>query len=206
MKKFLISIIIILILVLIGQIIYFNTNNKKVNTNTTQNTLIENKNVDEKHYVSKPIAEDIIIPNKIDAVSRKYKGDLKILTLQKELYKFVNTNVKKIYNEVTGKSKNKVLQIYDLKKQEINDMSIYSAEDFSGISAQTLKVGGIENIKYSYSNIDMDTYKEDENGYTTFNITFIYSNSSEIKVKVYMANSSTNQPNIKFGKPEEKGN
>ena len=205
MKKFLISIIVILIFVLIGQLIYFNTIPKEAKGNNNIIANIEENEVQDvkRIYSNEPVIEDVIAPNKIDVLSRTYKGELKLVTLEKELYKFVNENIKKIYNETTGKSQNQVLQIYDLKKEYINQMNIYSAEDLKAISAETLKIGGIENINYTYSKIDMESYKEREDGYVTFNIAFIYSNSSEIKIKVYLANSSDTVPNIKFGKQDE---
>lgn len=204
MKKFLISIIVILILVLIGQLIYFNTTKKKLADNNTITNKVENEVKDVKRIEGeKTTITEVVVPNKIDVLSRTYKGDLKLVPLEKELYKFVHDSIKKIYNETTGKSQNKILQIYDLKEEQINEMNIYSAEDFKGISAETLKVGGVQNINYAYSAIDMESYKENENGYATFNITFTYSNSSEVKIKVYLANSSTTVPNIKFGKQDE---
>lgn len=208
MRKFLISIIVILVILLIGQLIYFNFREKKpseilpksanivnnVNTNETE----EIRHIDEQDT----IINNVIEPNGIATLSQVYKGNMKLLTLEQELYTFIDKNVKEIYNAVSGKSINKILQLYDLKKQAINSMNIYSAEDFKEIATEILKVGGVQGINYISSNIDMQSYNNDENGYASFNITFTYTNMSQIKMKVYLANNKETLPNIKFGKQD----
>ena len=201
MKKFLISIIIILTLLIIGQLIYFNTRTERASNNNNIVNEMPNEEDDVKHIeVEEPIITEVIYPSKVDVLSRTYKGDIKIVTLEKELYKFVNNSIKTIYNDTTGKNQNQVSQIYDLKMPYINSMNIYSKEDFLQISAESLKVGGVANISYAYSSIDMESYKDDEDGYATFNLKVTYSNNEEINIKVYLANSSSTLPNIKFGK------
>ena len=199
---------VILVILLIGQLIYFNFSKKKGNSDFKQNWNMINNAEDnsiqevEERYTATineiPITE-VVEPNNIDKLSQTYKGDVKLVTLEKELYKFITQNVREIYNGTSGKSINQVLQLYDLKKEVINNMNIYSAEDFKGIVTEVLKVGGVQGIKYSSSSIDMESYNNDENGYSTFNITFTYTNMSQIKIKVYLANNSSTLPNIKLG-------
>ena len=209
MKKILISIIIILIILLIGQLIYFNFSKKKegdtlqANWNTINNTEDDNiEEIEEKYEATIneiPITE-VVEPNNIATLSQIYKGNVKLVTLEKELYTFINKNVKEIYNATSGKSINQILQLYDLKKELINNMNIHSAQDFKEIVTEVLKVGGVQGISYSESSIDMESYNNDENGYATFNITFTYTNMSQIKLKVYLANNTNTLPNIKLGK------
>ena len=209
MKKILISIIIILIILLIGQLIYFNFSKKKegdtlqANWNTINNTEDDNIEEIEEKYVATineiPITE-VVEPNNIATLSQIYKGNVKLVTLEKELYTFINKNVKEIYNATSGKSINQILQLYDLKKELINNMNIHSAQDFKEIVTEVLKVCGVQGISYSESSIDMESYNNDENGYATFNITFTYTNMSQIKLKVYLANNTNTLPNIKLGK------
>lgn len=206
MKKILISIIIILIVILISQLIYFRNNNKESNTNIINeivNNNLVNQEEDPKRLVyDEPLIRitEVVEPENIATLSKTYKGNMKLVTLEKELYTFINKNVKEIYNATSGKSINQILQLYDLKKELINNMNIHSAQDFKEIVTEVLKVGGVQGISYSESSIDMESYNNDENGYATFNITFTYTNMSQIKLKVYLANNTNTLPNIKLGK------
>ena len=118
---------------------------------------------------------------------------------EKELYNFVNKNVSKIYNLTKRKSINKILQIYDLNTQEINDMNIYSANDFLEITSQIFMVGNIEGVTCNGSYIDTNSYNDDENGYATFNLNLRYTNEELLNLKIYLANNSTTTPQLKFG-------
>lgn len=209
MKKILISIITILIIILITQLIYFNFN--KTNVTNTINETANNDVLDEwldpekvnTYFIPEVEITNVIEPKNLDKLSHNYKGDMRLVTLEKELYTFINTNIKTIYNMTNRKSINQILQLYDLNKDTINKMNIYSAEDFEAITTEAFKVANIRNVEYSNSIIDMDSYKEDDNGYCTFNITFIYTNQNEVKIKVYLANKSNLVPNIRFGKQDE---
>lgn len=208
MKKFLITTIILLVMLLLGQLIYFNFSNKKSETKNTNSVNIINNNVisgNQTEEIRKGVEEDIVVKNVIQPVniaelSQKYKGNTKLIDLEKELYTFGTSNIKNIYNMTVGRSVNQTLQLYDLSKEEINKMHIYTAEDFNGISAECLKINRINTAEYLKSNVDMETYNDNENGYTTFYIKIAYTNSSEIKIKVYIANGNNTVPNIKFGK------
>ena len=209
MKRFLICIIIILLILLIGQVIFFNSkSNTKISEeniiiNSTENTNSSNMTTNELEDTNNMQKQDIIIPSGINLIMERYKGNVDENYLEQEFYKFINTNVKQIYNLTTRKSINKILQIYDLNTDEINNMHIYSSNDFLEIATQTYRVANISGVKYSTSIVAMSSYNEDENGYTTFNVTFNYSNDDTIKLKVYLANSESITPQIKFGVIEE---
>lgn len=209
MKRFLICIIIILLILLIGQVIFFNSkSNTKISEeniiiNSTENTNSSNMTTNELEDTNNMQKQDIIIPSGINLIMERYKGNVDENYLEQEFYKFINTNVKQIYNLTTRKSINKILQIYDLNTDEINNMHIYSSNDFLEIATQTYRVANISGVKYSTSIAAMSSYNEDENGYSTFSVTFNYSNDDAIKLKVYLANSESITPQIKFGVIEE---
>lgn len=205
MKRFLICIIIILLILLIGQVIFFNSkSNTKISEeniiiNSTENTNSSNMTTNELEDTNNMQKQDIIIPSGINLIMERYKGNVDENYLEQEFYKFINTNVKQIYNLTTRKSINKILQIYDLNTDEINNMHIYSSNDFLEIATQTYRVANISGVKYSTSIVAMSSYNEDENGYSTFSVTFNYSNDDAIKLKVYLANRESITPQIKFG-------
>lgn len=209
MKKILIIIIIMLIMLLLGQLIYFNYRNNENTSQPIENneaTIYNNAQIPDNNTINSSTQitkTDSIIPEGINSVIEKYKGNVSIEDFEKELYTFVNTNVSKIYNLTTRKSINKILQIYDLNTEEINDMNIYSANDFLEITSQIFMVGNIEGVTCNGSYIDTNSYNDDENGYATFNLNLRYTNEESLNLKIYLANNSTTTPQLKFGVVEE---
>ena len=209
MKKFLIGIIIVLTILLIGQLIYFNFRNNNlgntlqnnqtntnisynnVNTNRLTTNIVNNSNVVENSNTE----PNVIIPTGMNTIVDNYNGDIRLSEVEEAFYTFIHSNVNEIYQLVQKKSINKILEQYDLNTSRINSMHIYSANDFLAISSQVLQVGNT----YSNSSVDINSYNENEDGYTTFYATFNYSNLTQIRIKVYVANSSQTTPNIRFG-------
>ena len=179
MKKFLIAIIVILIILLVGQLAYYNftsnseENNQISNTMQTTNNINQNTNSNEvnTNVGNQGASQNMIIPRNMNYITERYSGEVDLDEIGKEFYDFINTDVKQIYNLTTKQSINKILQLYDLNTDVINNMNIYSAEDFLAITRQVFKVGNISGVTYSNSYVDTNTYNENENGYTTFYVT-----------------------------------
>ena len=207
MKKFLIAIIVILIILLVGQLAYYNftsnseENGQISNTMQTTNNINQNTNSNEvnTNVGNQGASQNTIIPRNMNYITERYSGEVDLDEIGKEFYDFINTDVKQIYNLTTKQSINKILQLYDLNTDVINNMNIYSAEDFLAITRQVFKVGNISGVTYSNSYVDTNTYNENENGYTTFYVTFNYNNDDFIQLKVYLANDSSRTPQIRFG-------
>lgn len=228
MKKFLIGIIIILIILLIGQLIYFNfrpqtnsdyQNNETIqNTGTTQNnsqnvgTTGQTQNIInlDQNTVSNSTQggnaneqANTISPTGMSAILERYSGDVQLSQLEEAFYNFIYSDFDTIYNLTTRKSTNAILQLYDTNTTEINNMHIYSANDLLNITSQIFMVGTSNSVNYTNSYIDLGTLNENENGYTTFYATFRFSNQRTIRLKVYVANSSSTVPNIRFCADEQ---
>ena len=210
MKKFLIGIIIVLTILLIGQLIYFNYRNNYYLNNTAQNNEISENilnnnangvttNLTNNFETNITTAPNVITPNGMSTIAQNYTGEVRLSEVEEAFYTFVHTNINEIYQLVQKKSINQILQQYDLNTSKINSMHIYSAEDFLAIARQVLQVGNT----YSNSSIDKTSYNPNEDGYTTFYTTFNYSNVTQLRIKVYVANSSQTMPNIKFGSLDE---
>lgn len=201
MKKVLISIIGILILALIFQLVYFNkrpNGNTNITNETTERKLANylDPEKEQANSISEMTVKETIEPINMAPLSQQYKGSTRLMTLERVLYTFVHKNVEKIYDMTTSKSKNQILQTYDMNIQEINNMNIYKKEDFSVIVSQILKIG---RKKYINTEIVMESYNPDENGYATFDLIIRYE-EYEFTIKVCLANNTEIKPSIKFEK------
>ena len=206
MKKFLIVLIIILILLLIVQFAFINTNKTETNQveNATINQNIQNSN---NSIISTNLTQqntvinessNTITPMGMRSILQKYSNNENISTIQEEFYNFINNDVSEIYNLTNRKSNNAILQLYDTNRTEINQMNIYSGDDLLNIVSQIFLVGVSNDINYFSSYVDNDSLNENEDGYITFNVTFVYSNRKAIQIKACVANNNEVTPKIKF--------
>ena len=210
MKKFLVVLIIILLILLTIQLAYFNLTkenreNEKNNINSTEINQIgqinENSlNIYENIYEEKNDNEDDIEFNGLEEIMKQYTGKITIDFIKEQVYTFTNTNLNKMYDMANRKSNNKILQMYDLETESINEMNIYSSEDFFEIVRQIFLVGNVKSVKCTSCNVEENSYNSNESGYTTFDIILNFDSSNNIKLKVYLANEETSNPSFKFGK------
>lgn len=203
MKKFIIGIIIILCIILSGQLIYFNFSEKNIENNSSrrgENSITTTQNIakDFVNEVATNKVEEVIVPEGIVDFSTKYKGELKVMDLEKALYKFVNVDSKTIHDATTGKSINYISQYYDLHSKEVNNMGIYSAKDYQNIARQI----NLLNKSDKYKSSQITSYEQTTDGYTKSNIILIYENNKSIKLTIYLANSVMTLPNIKISSGE----
>lgn len=200
MKKFLTSLIIILFILLIVQLAYFNIK-KQTNENLIQVSQ-KNQNLEQNQtniYEEEKVNENIIEINGLEEIMSQYSGKETINLIEEEIYTFANTDLPKIYNMTTGKSNNKILQVYDLETETINEMNIYSGEDFLGIVAQIFMVGNVKKVKCTSCSVEENSYNLNDNGYTSFNMILEFDSSNIIKLKIYIANEITTNPSLKLG-------
>ena len=204
MKKFLIFLIIILIVLLLAQLIYNNikenrsseiAEENKIEVNNLENDIVNN-NITIENQETK---QNLIVPEGINSLMEQYKGQVSFEMIESALYDFANIDLIQIYDMTTGKSDNKILQLYDLDTTKINQMNIYSKEDFLEIAAQIFIVGNVRKVKCTSSYIEEGSYKSDESQYTTFNVVLNFDSSNSIKLKVYIANDGNVSPEFKFG-------
>ena len=143
MKKVSIIIIVILFIILIIQLVYYNFDRETNMIENDVNVSINTNNINEVNEIMQNINqeesvrfEEVIAPQGIANFSINYKGNINIIVLEHALYKFVYTDSKTINDETTGRTSNYIQQYYDIHTEEVNNMGIYSAEDFSEISRQ----------------------------------------------------------------------
>ena len=201
MKKFLIGLIIILLMLLIVQLVYFNIkkekNEKVIKTSQNNQTFEQNQaNVYEEEQVN----VKYIDINGIEEIMNQYSGKESVNQIEEEIYTFANTNLTRIYDMTNKKSNNKILQMYDLETEAINEMNIYSGEDFLAIVAQIFMVGNVRTVKCTSCSVEENSYNSNDNGYTTFNVILKFDRLNTIKLKIYISNEKDTNPSIKFGK------
>ncbi len=207
-------IIVILFALLIGQLAYYNLKNNQTNNveNNQLSSLIENntnliqnltnENVIDGYFVFNLITqpEGYVEPDNYYLIDRMYLGNVDTEVIRQKIEQFIKEDVEEIGSLTTLKSENYKLQYYDTHTEEINNMGIYSAEDFSAISRQINLLA--LNDEYESSTIDRTDWTETDDGYTRLKIIFTYESGKDLELYVYIANDSTTQPNIKFSSAE----
>lgn len=199
--KIIIKIIIILLFVLLlGQLIYYNFNNNINESNTNSQNEIERVMVNEEGNVVTynviQIPENVIMPDNFYMVERYSTGIVSSEELRQAIEKFITEDIKTIHTQTTGKSINYKHQYYDNHTAQINAMGIYSAEDYSEISRQINLLDTFD--AYENSHIDTSSYEEIEEGYIRFKLTLTYESERKIEMYVNLAKNEDIQPKIKF--------
>ena len=208
MKKIVIVIIVILSLLLVFQLAYYNftkkgnnktsansIGNQTISTSEDNNVLINVNNTNNLEETMQK-QENVIVPSGITSLASEYTGELKLITIEKELYNFVYNNVRKINEQTNWKSINYILQYYDLHTNDINEMGIYSAEEYRKIASQINKLDKYDT--YERSSIEANSIENTQDGYIKFNVSLIYTSGKEIVLNMYLANNEETMPNVKY--------
>ncbi len=124
-----------------------------------------------------------------------YTGSVTSEEISNFLDYFVNTTVKQINDSTSGKSYNKIRQYYDNNKTTINNMGIYSADDYLNLSNQIVGMRWSKGIQFIQANINNKT---EENGYIKYDLTMEYTLDEEINLYLCIAKDSTTTPSIKI--------
>lgn len=208
MKKIVIVIIVILSLLLVFQLAYYNftkkgnnktsansIGNQTIGTSEDNNVLINVNNTNNLEETMQK-QENVIVPSGITSLASEYTGELKLITIEKELYNFVYNNVRQINEQTNWKSINYILQYYDLHTNDINEMGIYSAEEYRKIASQINKLDKYDT--YERSTIEANSIENTQDGYIKFTVSLIYTSGKEIVLNMYLANNEETMPNVKY--------
>ena len=208
MKKIVIVIIVILSLLLVFQLAYYNftkrennktgansIGNQTISTSEDNNVLINVNNTNNLEETMQK-QENVIVPSGITSLASEYTGELKLITIEKELYNFVYNNARQINEQTNWKSINYILQYYDLHTNDINEMGIYSAEEYRKIASQINKLDKYDT--YERSTIEANSIENTQDGYIKFTVSLIYTSGKEIVLNMYLANNEETMPNVKY--------
>lgn len=133
----------------------------------------------------------------LDTLYKKYNGMVKKADVEKSINYFITTSASAIHDATDEKTKNQILQYFDLNKDNISEMNIYTADDYYKIYTQIVKLSWKKNPEFMYYTINMDTYSKQGN-YDTIQLTLNYSNSQSMVLKLYLTNTSLQDQSIKF--------
>lgn len=102
---------------------------------------------------------------------------------------YVATNGKKVYDSCKDLNLNQILQYYDLNKEALNKLGIYSNRDYLLATNQFVRVSFSKNPKYLGLTVKPNsTNKKDK--YTAFQVNLNYSTDESLKLIVNLINSS----------------
>ncbi len=135
--------------------------------------------------------------SELDELYQKYNGTVKKSDTEKSINYFINTAANSIQSATDSKTKNQILQYFDLNKDSIEEMNIYSGEDFYNVYTQVIKISWKKNPEFINYKIDMTEYKEQSN-YAIVPLIINYSTNQSITLKLYLATNATQQQTIHY--------
>lgn len=194
--------IIVLSILIVIQLIYFNIikrekDKEKSETNNIENQIeLNNNNEMESNIAKIEISENMFIPENFFLIERYYRGAMSSENTRQTIEKFVKEDVKKIREQTTGRSINYKLQYFDEHRDEIQQIGIYSADDYVEISRQINLVSSKD--EFISIEIDRNIYEQTTDGYTKIKLILKYEENNKVEVYMYLANEESIVPNFKF--------
>lgn len=133
----------------------------------------------------------------VDMVFENYTGNVKKSEFLGKLDSLIS-NVIKIREDSTLKTKNEKMQYYDLNKETLNNIGIYSAEDYISIANQinAMKWRN-QDINYINFKVENESIVANENNFN-FKVKLFYSYDSEVELIVKLRMNNENEPDVSF--------
>lgn len=105
----------------------------------------------------------------------------------------------KIYLDLNLKGRSYQKQYYDLHKNKMNSVGIYSQDDLVNINAQISQILKINEQKFVGYDIDETTTEKVDENYDSINLIITYNTSDNLNLKIYLSKNSSVVPRYKFG-------
>ena len=178
--------------------IYFANNqtiNLKMYLTDTQTTLTQNAN----NTSSIQNAGKTVIIEDNSAIQKLYKVSNEGFNKSDaiEIIQNIIDKAEQIKTDTRGYSINKEKQYYDLHKDDLNKLGIYSADDFVELAGEIKKVSWNDQDKITGYTIDMSEMTNDTN-YNTVNLYINYGNIERISLKMSVSKQINIEPQIKI--------
>lgn len=186
-----------------------NIENYKVDTNSItaiQNGLIgfdvifsyDNDTALKVKFILSENTENMMIASAsdLDKVFEYYTGNVKKSDFLSKLESLIS-NVKTIRDNSTLRTENEKMQYYDLNKEGLNNIGIFSGEDYITIANQ------VNAMKWRYQDISYINFEvendiiADENNFN-FKVKLFYSYDSEMELIVKLKMNNESEPDISF--------
>ena len=194
-NKVFIGIIIVLLVLLWGQMFFYNnygkSSSKQANSSNRGNVVSQTK-----REVANATTEIETINDNYDLLYNSYKGPVG----KEELNNYIkdlldNKKFTTLYNNLKNKSKDSMNQYYDTHNSEMESYNIYTFEDAYNIYDQLNHVLWVKSPICVSRNIDM-TSIESTDEYTSFKVIFKFHNNNEMTLKISLGNSESAEHRI----------
>ena len=177
MKRLLVTIILLLVILAIGQAIYYkyNVKNEQINISQEINS-IQNEQIEKSLYM-----------HGIDNLYENFYPNISREDLQKKMYNFVCINLPQIYMDTLNMTAEEIKNYYN-EKNINQSVGVYSEEDFIIIVKQLQNIYYTrENIILSETKIDTESISRNPNGLIDFNVTLDFDNERSLEIKVIIS-------------------
>ena len=186
--KVFIGIIIILLILLWGQMFYYNNHDRWL---VAKSDSLDKSNVvsQTKREIENATTQIETINDNYDLFYNQYNGPVS----KAELNGFVNDlldnrKFKTIFDNFKNKSKDSMNQYYDNHKSEMESYKLFTFDDAYKVYEQLNHVLWLKNPVCVSRNIDMTSIETTEK-YTSFKIIFKFSNNNNMTLKFSLENS-----------------
>ncbi len=180
MRKFLIIIIVLLVILALGQSIYYKIN--------------QPKNISPSIDSIEETAQETLYIIGMSDIYDKYNPKIQFDNLQKRFYSFINVNLPEIFKNIYKKNVQEIKQYYEENTDKIHDMYIYQEEEFISIAKQLQNIYNDQNAKVNIENYEVDTNSitSIQDGLIGFDVIFYYDNNTTLKVKFILSENTEN--------------
>lgn len=188
-NKIVISIIVILVLTIIIQLVYFG--------NKTKNIADKSNSIALNNTSYQTTSEKMNVKNIVE-LYKNYNGELSQWDIESIIYKIVNTDIYSLKDIAKKKNVDELQKYYDENKNEINNLGIYDKENFIFITEDINNIFRQEYVILRNAEIKMIDDKNDDNDYYGFYLLITYNNDANINLKCNIAKRKDNEERIKI--------
>lgn len=180
MKKFLITLIVLLFILAIAQGIYYKVRPKEVNIPQE----IENQENGEEL-----VEKSMYIYGMLD-LYENYNLGLSLEELQSKMYDFVYVNLPEIYKNIEEMDTEETKEYYNENNIKTN-MYIYSEENFVMIAKQLQNIYRTKkDISLIESRIDLDNIIRTSEGLIAFDVSLGFDNNRDLRIRVVLSENN----------------
>lgn len=194
-NKIFIGIIIALLVLLWGQLFYYNNHSIK--------SAKSSGSVDPANVIGRTEQEAANSTTQIETINDNYDlffSNYSGPVTKQDFNSFMNDlldnkKFKTLYDKLKTKSEDSMHQYFDLNKSEMRSYNIYTFEDLNAIFDQLNHVLWYRSPACISRNIDMSSI-ENTGEYTTFKVLFKFSNNDEMTLKFSLGNTEDTEHKI----------
>lgn len=200
MKKIIVLILTLIVALIIAVVVLFNAIKKEEN-----NTIIDMNSIEAPSNITESQSTEYvenlrIAPRNITIAMNQYEGPVTQGMLEKDLYKLIIKHIPHLYDETKNFSEEQIGEYFDNNKQEINNMNIYSRDEFILI-CKDIQISLTEQTKLDMPSpiIELTTCENTAENYS-FELLLKYTDARIIRLKTIL---SKTEERIEYQKYDE---